>query len=96
MVKSLNYEDFVNKLDKFYTESKDKNTVYLTFKRGMQTLIIVYQENFKNKQNRKNRKLRLEDRKNQDKANERFNVLVRAKLKKSRIHTIVIKYNTAQ
>ncbi len=33
MVKSLNYEDFVNNLDKLYTESHDKYTVYLTFKR---------------------------------------------------------------
>jgi hypothetical protein len=33
MVKSLKYEDFVNNLDSLYTEAKEKNTVYLTFKR---------------------------------------------------------------
>lgn len=83
MVKKLKYEDFLSELDKLYTESKNKYSVYLTFKR-------LYQENFKYKRNAKNRKLRMEDRKKQDKETERFNVLIRAKLKKKRIHTIVI------
>ncbi len=82
MVKRLKYIDFINQLDAFYTASRDKNSVYLTFKR-------VYQEKFKNKQNSKHRKLRNEDRKEQDLANIKYNVLVRAKLKKSRIQTIV-------
>jgi hypothetical protein len=34
MVKSLKYDEFVNRLDALYTEAKEKNTVYLTFKRG--------------------------------------------------------------
>lgn len=33
MVKKLNYQDFVNGLDGFYTQAKDKHSVYLTFKR---------------------------------------------------------------
>ena len=82
MVKKLKYEDFLSELDKLYTASKEKHSVYLTFKR-------LYQENFKYKRNAKNRKLRMEDRKKQDKATERFNVLVRAKMQKKRIHTIV-------
>lgn len=82
MVKKLKYEDFLSELDKLYTESKNKYSVYLTFKR-------LYQENFKYKRNAKNRKLRMEDRKKQDKETERFNVLIRAKLRKKRIHTIV-------
>ena len=75
MVKKLKYEDFLSELDKLYTASKEKHSVYLTFKR-------LYQENFKYKRNAKNRKLRMEDRKMQDKSTERFNVLVRAKLQK--------------
>lgn len=82
MVQKLKYEEFVNKLDAFYTASRDKHSVYLTFKR-------VYDEKFKNKKNKKIRKQRYEDRKNQDKSQDRFKVLVRAKLKKSRIQTIL-------
>jgi hypothetical protein len=89
MVKSLKYDEFVNKLDGLYTEAKEKNTVYLTFKRRKNMLILVYDEKFKFKKNRKNRKLRLEDRKTQDRDNARFKVLVRARLKKKRINTIV-------
>ncbi len=33
MVKKKN-DDFMFNLDKFYSESKDKNSVHLTFKRG--------------------------------------------------------------
>lgn len=84
MVKRLKCEEFVNQLDSFYAASKDKNTVYLTFKR-------VYDEKFKYKKNKKIRKQRNEDRKKQDASNSKFNVLVRAKLKKSRIQTIVRK-----
>ena len=43
--------------------------------------------------NKKNRKLRMEDRKEQDKSKTNFNVLVRAKLNKKRIHTIVTPEN---
>jgi hypothetical protein len=82
MVKRLKYVDFINQLDAFYTASRDKNTVYLTFKRA-------YEEKFKFKRNNKNRKLRNEDRKQQDSGNLKSSVLVRAKLKKSRIQTIV-------
>jgi hypothetical protein len=82
MVKKLSYEDFLSQLDKYYTQSKDKNAVYLTFKR-------LYQENFKFKRNAKMRKLRMEDRKKQEQTTKEFNVLVRAKLKKQRCHTIV-------
>jgi hypothetical protein len=82
MVKKLKYEDFLSKLDSFYSTSKDSKSVYLTFKR-------IYEERFKYKNNKKIRKLRAEDRKAQDKAAERFNVLVRAKLRKMRIQTTV-------
>jgi len=82
MVKRLKYVDFINQLDAFYTDSRDKNSVYLTLKR-------VYEEKFKFKKNNKNRKLRNEDRKKQDLSNSKYNVLVRAKLKKNRIQTIV-------
>jgi hypothetical protein len=34
MVKKLNIEDFINQLDEFYNASKDKYSVYLTFKRS--------------------------------------------------------------
>lgn len=82
MVKKLKYDDFLSELDKFYTESKDKYSVYLTFKRA-------YKENFKFKRNAKARKKRMVDRKNQEKDNSTFNVLVRAKLRKKRVQTIV-------
>lgn len=85
MVKRLKYVDFINQLDGFYTASRDKHSVYLTFKR-------VYDEKFKHKKNKKISKLRNEDRKQQDLANGRYNVLVRAKLKKDRIQTIVSIY----
>ena len=82
MVKRLKCEDFTNALDAFYSASRDKNSVYLTFKR-------VYDEKYKNKRNKKVRKMRREDRKSQESENAKFSVLVRAKLKKKRIQTIV-------
>jgi hypothetical protein len=82
MVKRLPFVDFINQLDSLYAASRDKHSVYLTFKR-------IYDEKFKYKNNKKIRKLRVEERKNEDKQNKKFNVLVRAKLKKSRIQTIV-------
>ena len=82
MVKRLPFVDFINQLDSLYSASRDKHSVYLTFKR-------IYDEKFKYKNNKKIRKLRVEERKNEDKQNKKFNVLVRAKLKKSRIQTIV-------
>jgi len=85
MVKKLNSEDFINQLDSFYCSSKDKNSVYLTFKR-------IYQENFKYKKNKKIRNSRNQNKKEQEKPDAKFNVLVRAKLKKNRIHTIVLFY----
>ncbi len=82
MVKRLKCEEFVNELDAFYAASKEKHSVYLTFKR-------LYDEKFKHKTNKKIRKQRNEEKKKQDAANGKFSVLVRAKLKKSRIQTIV-------
>ena len=83
MVKKLKIDDFLSELEKFYTESENKYSVYLTFKR-------IYEEKFKYKRNQKNKKLRLEDRKNQEKdSNKLFNVFVRAKLKKKRINTLI-------
>ncbi len=83
MVKSLMYLDFINQLDAFYTATRDKNSVYLTFKR-------VYQENFKYKRNSKMRRARNEDRKQQaSDPNTKYSVLVRAKWKKNRISTVV-------
>ena len=82
MVKKLKSEDFLSELAKFYTASKDKNTVYLTMKR-------MYEEKQKYKKNPAKRRLRLKDRLEQDKDNKLFNVLVRAKLRKQRIHTII-------
>lgn len=82
MVKRLQYVDFINQLDSFYAASREKQSVYLTFKR-------IYDEKFKHKRNKKAKKLRNEERKNEEKENKKFNILVRAKLKKSRIQTIV-------
>ena len=82
MVKKLKSEDFLSELAKFYSASRDKNTVYLTIKR-------MYEEKQKYKKNPAKRRLRLKDRMEQDKENKLFNVLVRAKLKKQRIHTII-------
>lgn len=84
MVK-LKYEDFISKLDKFYSESRDKYSVYLTFKR-------VYEENHKFKQNKKIKQKRYLDRKEQEKQNRTFKVLIRAKLRKRRIQTIVLHF----
>lgn len=82
MVK-LNYEDFVSKVDKMFSDSKDKHSIYFTFKR-------VYTENFKYKQNQKNRKLRREDQlKQESDQTKQFNVLIRAKLRKMRAQTII-------
>ena len=82
MVKKLKSEDFLSELAKFYTASKDKNTVYLTMKR-------MYEEKQKYKRNPAKRRLRLKDRLEQDKEKKELNVLVRAKLKKQRIQTII-------
>ena len=49
----------------------------------------MYEEKQKYKNNRGKRKLRIKDRLEQDKEKKLFNVLVRAKLKKQRIHTII-------
>ena len=80
MVKKLKSEDFLSELAKFYSEAKDKKTVYLTMKRA-------YEEKQKYKRNALKRRLRIKDRLEQDKENKLFNVLVRAKLSKKRIHT---------
>ena len=82
MVKKLKSEDFLSELAKFYTASKDKYSVYLTMKR-------MYAETQKYKNNSAKRKLRIKDRLEQDKENKQFNVMVRAKLRKQRIHTII-------
>lgn len=82
MVKKLTYDFFCSKLSEFYKNSKDKNSVYLTMKR-------LYEEKCKYKRSSKCRKQRALNRKEQEKTNTVFNVLVRAKLKKERIHTIV-------
>ena len=83
MVKKLKSEDFLSELAKFYTASKDKYSVYLTMKR-------MYEEKQKYKRNPAKRRLRIKDRLEQDKDEKKiFNVLVRAKLRKQRIHTII-------
>ena len=82
MVKKLKSEDFLSELAKFYSQSKEKYSVYLTIKR-------LYEEKNKYKKNPAQRKLRLKDRLEQDKTDKSFNVLVRAKLRKQRIHTII-------
>lgn len=82
MVK-LNYEEFVSQVDKLFSASKDKHSINFTFKR-------VYQENFKNKHNIKNNKLRRDDHILQESdPQKQFPVLVRAKLMKKRYQTIV-------
>ena len=98
MVKKLKADDFFSELDQLFNQSKNKYSIYLTFKR-------LYEEKYKYKKNQKNRKLRMEDRKEQDDGDEfefeesllksktNFNVLVRAKLNKKRIHTIVTPEN---
>jgi hypothetical protein len=86
MVKRLKCEDFINELDKFFMATRDKNSVYITFKR-------IFDEKFKNKKNKKIRKLRIEDRLKQVLSSPKFDVLVRARLKKSRIQTIVKRSN---
>ena len=82
MVKKLKSEDFLSELAKFYSASKEKYSVYLTIKR-------LYEEKQKYKKNPEKRKLRIKDRLEQDKENKAFNILVRAKLRKQRIHTII-------
>ena len=82
MVKRLKSEDFLSELAKFYSASKDKYSVYLTIKR-------LYEEKQKYKNNPAKRRLRLKDRLEEDKENKAFNILVRAKLRKQRIHTII-------
>ena len=82
MVKK-SYEDFVSQVDKFFTDSKDKKSIYFSFKR-------VFTENFKYKGNRKSRKQRLLDRQKQiEDTSREYSVLARAKLRKQRVHTIV-------
>ena len=82
MVKKLKSEDFFLLLFKFYSASKEKYSVYLILKR-------LYEEKQKYKRNIVKWKLRIKDRLEQDKEKKLFNVLVRAKLKKQRIHTII-------
>ena len=82
MVKKLKSEDFLSELAKFYSASKEKYSVYLTIKR-------LYEEKQKYKKNSAKRKLRIKDRLEQHKENKVFNILVRAKLRKQRIHTII-------
>ena len=82
MVKKLKSEDFLSELAKFYSASKEKYSVYLTIKR-------LYEEKQKYKNNPAKRKLRIKDRLEQDKENKAFNILVRAKLREQRIHTII-------
>ena len=86
MVKKLKADDFFSELDQLFNQSKNKYSIYLTFKR-------LYEEKYKYKKNQKNRKLRMEDRKEQDKNKKTFNVLIRAKLNKKRIHTIITPEN---
>ncbi len=82
MVKASN-SDFISKLDKYYTQAKDKNSIYLTLKRA-------YKERFKFKKNRKIRKQRYQDRKNQEQDSKQlFKIFVRAKHKRSSVSTIV-------
>ena len=82
MVKKLKSEDFLSELAKFYSASREKYSVYLTIKR-------LYEEKNKYKKNPTQRRLRIKDRLEQDKGNKLFNILVRAKLRKQRIHTII-------
>ena len=49
----------------------------------------IYLEKQKYKKNPAKRRLRIKDRLEEDKENKAFNVLVRAKLRKQRIHTII-------
>ena len=86
MVKKLKADYLFSELYQLFNQSKNKYSIYLTFKR-------LYEEKYKYKKNQKNRKLRMEDRKEQDKSKTNFNVLVRAKLNKKRIHTIVTPEN---
>lgn len=82
MVKKLKSEDFLSELANFYKLSESRACVYLTFKRA-------YEEKHKYKNNKNMRKQRLQDRLQQNNSNSVFNVLVRAKLKKQRIQTIL-------
>lgn len=82
MVK-VDYEKFVSKVDDFFSQAKDKRSIYFTFKR-------VYTENFKHKRNKKARKLRREDHLTQETDKDKqYNVLVRVKLQKKKVQTIV-------
>lgn len=82
MVK-VSYEDFVSKVDKLFTESKDKHSLYFTFKR-------LYKEEFKYKRNRKIRKQRLTNQLEQENdKNREYNILCRVKLNKQRCQTVV-------
>lgn len=82
-------DEFISNLEKFYSVAKEKNSVYLTFKRGIIVIIQVYKENLKFKTNKKRRKQRTEDRKKQETPDAKFSILVRAKYKDSRIQTVV-------
>jgi hypothetical protein len=82
MVK-VNYEGFVSKVDTFFSEAKDKRSIYFTFKR-------VYSENYKYKRNNKARKLRREDHFTQESDKSRqYSVLCRVKLQRKKIQCIV-------
>lgn len=78
---TIDNEDFVFKVDNYFSESKEKNSINFSFKR-------VYNENFKFKKSKN--KLRREDCINQESdSSKQFSVLVRAKLKRKRIRTVV-------
>lgn len=80
---NIDNDDFVFKIDNFFSESKEKNTINFSFKR-------VYQESNKFKKSKNARNLREIDCKNQESdTTKQYNVLVRAKLRRKRIRTIV-------
>ena len=82
MVK-VKYDEFVSHVDKFFSESKEKHSIFFSFKR-------VFKENFKFKVNKKTRKLRREDHVSQERdADKQYSVLVRAKLRRKKVQTVV-------
>ncbi len=82
MVK-VSYEDFVSKVDKLFTESKEKHSLYFTFKR-------LFKEDFKYKRNRKIRKQRVINQLEQENdKNREYNILCRVKLNKHKCQTVV-------
>lgn len=82
MVK-VSYEDFVSKVDKFFIKSKEKNTLYFTFKR-------YFPESYKFKKNQKIKKLRRYNQLVQEReASRLFSILIRIKLNKKKFFTIL-------